>query len=355
MARHGGMLQVHCEDPVLLDAAVADALARGDTAPRFHADVPAAVRGGRRDGARPGLRPAGRGARPRRPPLVGRGARRGPAGQGGRCPRHGRDVPALPRPDRGALRRPGSGGVRPLRHLAAAPVRGRPRRAVGRTGRRLARPGRDGPRPRPPRYREGRGGRAACRSTGSRTARPASRRSWRSCTARAWPRAGSPSSGWSTSSRRRPRGTVRARIEGRDRGRQRRRPRALRPGRPTDDPRRRPPSHQRLHAVRGPRGRWRRPVGVRARTSGRPRRRRSSASAGSAGSSSEGRSKPRDGGPAEHHVEAQQDPGDAVEGDARQRDRAEDRRVRRRSELRADRCRGSPAGIRRRARVRPIA
>jgi dihydropyrimidinase len=33
----GGMLQVHCEDPVLIDAAVADALARGDDAPRFHA------------------------------------------------------------------------------------------------------------------------------------------------------------------------------------------------------------------------------------------------------------------------------------------------------------------------------
>jgi len=33
----GGMLQVHCEDPVLIDAAVADALARGDTAPEFHA------------------------------------------------------------------------------------------------------------------------------------------------------------------------------------------------------------------------------------------------------------------------------------------------------------------------------
>jgi dihydropyrimidinase len=31
------MLQVHCEDPVLIDTAVADALARGDTAPQFHA------------------------------------------------------------------------------------------------------------------------------------------------------------------------------------------------------------------------------------------------------------------------------------------------------------------------------
>ncbi|HVL53799.1 MAG TPA: dihydropyrimidinase, partial [Vitreimonas sp.] len=36
MARAGGMLQVHCEDPVLLDAAVADALQRGNTLPRFH-------------------------------------------------------------------------------------------------------------------------------------------------------------------------------------------------------------------------------------------------------------------------------------------------------------------------------
>src|SRR5260221_2135146 len=37
LGSRGGMLQVHCEDPVLIDAAVADALGRGDTAPRFHA------------------------------------------------------------------------------------------------------------------------------------------------------------------------------------------------------------------------------------------------------------------------------------------------------------------------------
>ena len=37
MGRRGGRLEVHCEDPVLIDTAVADALARGDTAPRFHA------------------------------------------------------------------------------------------------------------------------------------------------------------------------------------------------------------------------------------------------------------------------------------------------------------------------------
>ena len=37
MAARGGMLQVHCEDPVLLDHAVAAALERGDTQPRHHA------------------------------------------------------------------------------------------------------------------------------------------------------------------------------------------------------------------------------------------------------------------------------------------------------------------------------
>jgi dihydropyrimidinase len=37
MGERGGMLQVHCEDPVLLDAAVAASLARGDVAPRYHA------------------------------------------------------------------------------------------------------------------------------------------------------------------------------------------------------------------------------------------------------------------------------------------------------------------------------
>jgi dihydropyrimidinase len=37
MGDRGGMLQVHCEDPVLLDAAVRAALREGHVAPRFHA------------------------------------------------------------------------------------------------------------------------------------------------------------------------------------------------------------------------------------------------------------------------------------------------------------------------------
>jgi dihydropyrimidinase len=36
-ARHGGMLQVHCEDPWIIDPLVAEALRRGETACRFHA------------------------------------------------------------------------------------------------------------------------------------------------------------------------------------------------------------------------------------------------------------------------------------------------------------------------------
>jgi dihydropyrimidinase len=37
MGTSGGMLEVHCEDPKLVDSAVASALQRGDTAPRHHA------------------------------------------------------------------------------------------------------------------------------------------------------------------------------------------------------------------------------------------------------------------------------------------------------------------------------
>ena len=37
LGERGGMLEVHCEDPVLIDAAVASALQRGNTAPRYHA------------------------------------------------------------------------------------------------------------------------------------------------------------------------------------------------------------------------------------------------------------------------------------------------------------------------------
>lgn len=37
-ARHGGMLEVHCEDRAMLEGRIAQLLADGNTAPRFHAD-----------------------------------------------------------------------------------------------------------------------------------------------------------------------------------------------------------------------------------------------------------------------------------------------------------------------------
>ena len=134
----------------------------------------------------------------------------------------GRDLPALPGPDRGALRRARPRLVRPLRHLAAAPLRGRPRRAVGGPGRRVARPRRDGPRPRPPRRREGRGrARASPFNEISNGAPGIETLLDDPLLAKASPRAGSRSSGWSTCSRRpRRAGSAwrpRARIEvGRD-------------------------------------------------------------------------------------------------------------------------------------------
>jgi dihydropyrimidinase len=39
VVERGGMLEVHSEDPVLIDAAVASALQRGNTAPRYHAST----------------------------------------------------------------------------------------------------------------------------------------------------------------------------------------------------------------------------------------------------------------------------------------------------------------------------
>jgi dihydropyrimidinase len=39
MAAAGGMLQVHCEDPVVIDSAIDAAIQRGDTLPRYHAET----------------------------------------------------------------------------------------------------------------------------------------------------------------------------------------------------------------------------------------------------------------------------------------------------------------------------
>ncbi len=47
-ARHGGMLQVHCEEPAIIDPLVADALRAGHTSCRYHALTRPSRRGGGR-------------------------------------------------------------------------------------------------------------------------------------------------------------------------------------------------------------------------------------------------------------------------------------------------------------------
>jgi dihydropyrimidinase len=98
----GGMLEIHCEDPVLIDAAVEAALQRGDTSPRHHA----ATRSTEAEAVathRDGLRTGDRRACPHRPPVVrGRPPLRGRGSRGRRACDRG-DLPALPRPDRRPL------------------------------------------------------------------------------------------------------------------------------------------------------------------------------------------------------------------------------------------------------------
>ena len=146
MSERGGMLQVHCEDPILLDAGIAGALERGETAPRFHARVrPPYVEAVATARALAFARATGS---PVHVVHLSSAAaldevRRAKAAG---VRRHGGNVPALPGPDRGGVRRTRPDPLRVLRHLAAAPVGRRSRRPVGRLGRRYARPRRDRPR-----------------------------------------------------------------------------------------------------------------------------------------------------------------------------------------------------------------
>ena len=72
MGERGGMLEVHCEDPVLLDAAIADALQRGDVSPRYHATTRPPYVEAVATGACARVRPRGGRTDARRPPLVAR-------------------------------------------------------------------------------------------------------------------------------------------------------------------------------------------------------------------------------------------------------------------------------------------
>ena len=156
MADRGGMLQVHCEDPVLLDAAVAASLQRGDVSPRYHATTrPSYVEAVATARALAFARMADA------PVHVVHLSSAAALDEVRRAKAAGVRVTAETCPHYLVLTEeryddPDPVSLRPLRHLAAAPLPGRPRRAVGRPRRRLARPRRHRPRRRPPRHREGR-------------------------------------------------------------------------------------------------------------------------------------------------------------------------------------------------------
>ena len=246
------MLEVHCENRTILETLTARHLAAGETAPRFHASSrPPYVEAEATERAIALARAADA-------PLyvvhlssalaleaVRRGRAAGQAGVRG-------DVPPLP--DARPTTRYDAPPEEAARYVISPPLRARrqPGRALGRPRRRLAVAGRH--RPRAGSGRRSRSSPGASRSTGSRTAGRASRRCSRWSTTGAWRPAGSPSSAWSTSCRRRRRGCSACRTKG-----------AIEVGRDADlvlfdpearrdDPRAGPPPHERLHALRGPRG-----------------------------------------------------------------------------------------------------
>ena len=219
MGEAGGMLQVHCEDPVLLDAGVAAALARGDTGPRFHAaSRPAYVEAVATARALAFARATDS------PVHVVHLSSAAALDEVRRAKAAGVRVTAETCPHylvltEDALRRARPDALRVLRHLAAPALGRRSGRAVGRPGRWHARSRGHRPRPRSCGDREGRCRRAASRSTGSATGRRASRPCWRSCTARASRAGASPLERMVELLSTTPARTVRAGSQGRARGR----------------------------------------------------------------------------------------------------------------------------------------
>ena len=279
------MLEVHCENRAILEALTARHLAAGEIGaalPR-HARDRRTSRPRRPGGRSPSPAPRGRRStsstsRPRDAlAAVRAGPRRGAAGLRG-------DLPALPDPDRRRATR--ADPEEAARFVISPPLRaaGQPDRAVGRPRRR--RRSRSSPRTTSPT------GSRVEKQTLARVVRPdleRRRRASRRCSTLVYDE-----------------GVARGRItvermvdllsttparlfglahQGRARGRARRRPRAVRPGRAARTIRAgRPPPLERLHAVRGPRG------ARRGALDDRPRRRSSCATASSSGGAASGAS-----------------------------------------------------------------
>jgi dihydropyrimidinase len=268
LASRGGMLEVHCEDPVLIDTAVAEALGRGEIAPRFHATTRStdaeAVATARvmafaaATGAPVHVVHVSSAAALRH---VREARKRGIRAHAETCPHYlalaedrylGPDdatvarfviSPPLRSPaDQDALWAGLAAGDLDLVATDHVPDRAAVEKADAR---RFLRPhqqrrARHRDAPRDPLLRGRREG---------------------PCLARAVGRSPRDHAG----------AALRPRTKGRDRGREGCRPRALRSDGPSDPACRRPAPHERLHAVRGLRDRRRGQEGVRPRASGHPR------------------------------------------------------------------------------------
>ena len=272
LGERGGMLQLHCEDPVLIDTAIEAALQRGNTAPRYHATTRPPEAEAVATASGDGVRPGGRCARPRRPPVVRGGAPHVAEAKAAGVRAHAETCPhyLTLTDDRYQERDP----VTCACSVISPPLRSGSDRDAMWAG--LA---------------DGTLDLVATDHVADRRGVEKSEAAKgvafdKICngapgieTLLTMVHAGRAGNGRITLERMVDvLSTTPARLfglgrEGRDRGRQGRRPRPVRPRRPPHDPGDRPPPHERLHAVRGPQRRGSRAVGVRARPCRRPRRR----------------------------------------------------------------------------------
>ena len=202
MGRHGGMLQVHCENATVIDALVADALARGDVACRHHAltrptyaEAEATHRAiALARAADASVYVVHLSCADALAEVLAAKARGWPV-YAETCPHYLTLTDArYEAPDEGEV----------IRSVISPPaaLRGGSRGAVAGTAGAAASTSW-----RPTTCRTGWRSRSGCRRRPSRrsaTGRPGSRRCWRWSTTRAWPAAASPSSAWSTCWRRPP-------------------------------------------------------------------------------------------------------------------------------------------------------
>ena len=171
--KNGGTICMHAENGGVIDVLVKKALAEGKTAPKYHALTRPGARGGRGDAPRDRARRDRRRADLHRAPLGRRGARDGDRGARPRPAAYAETCPQYLFLSYDNYEEPGFEGAK---YVMSPPLR-----AEGDAGSAVARPGVQRPagdldRPLPVLHEGAEDARAATTSRRFRTARPASRR-----------------------------------------------------------------------------------------------------------------------------------------------------------------------------------